>query len=74
MQSTQSKKDKAKQDKQQAAGSPAKADDAIDKEKAAAMQQWLRRIPDDPGGLLRRKFQYQYQQQHQSSGAGDQAW
>ncbi len=28
-----------------------------------AAEQWLRRIPDDPGGLLRRKFQYQYQQQ-----------
>ena len=25
-----------------------------------AMEQWLRRIPDDPGGLLRRKFRYQY--------------
>ncbi len=28
-----------------------------------ATEQWLRRIPDDPGGLLRRKFQYQYNQQ-----------
>jgi Ca-activated chloride channel family protein len=28
-----------------------------------AMEQWLRRIPDDPGGLLRRKFMYQYRQQ-----------
>jgi len=26
-------------------------------------QQWLRRIPDDPGGLLRNKFKYQYQRQ-----------
>jgi Ca-activated chloride channel homolog len=26
-----------------------------------AAEQWLRRIPQDPGGLLRRKFQYQYQ-------------
>ncbi len=25
-------------------------------EDAQAMEQWLRRIPDDPGGLLRRKF------------------
>jgi len=25
-----------------------------------AAEQWLRRIPDDPGGLLRRKFLYQY--------------
>jgi Ca-activated chloride channel family protein len=27
-----------------------------------ATQQWLRKIPDDPGGLLRRKFLYQYRQ------------
>lgn len=32
-------------------------------EEAQAMEQWLRKIPDDPGGLLRRKFYYQYQQQ-----------
>lgn len=30
-------------------------------EDAQAMEQWLRRIPDDPGGLLRRKFRNQYQ-------------
>jgi Ca-activated chloride channel family protein len=30
-------------------------------EDAQAMEQWLRRIPDDPGGLLRRKFRYQHQ-------------
>ncbi|HSC16609.1 MAG TPA: VWA domain-containing protein [Gammaproteobacteria bacterium] len=26
-----------------------------------AAEQWLRRVPQDPGGLLRRKFLYQYQ-------------
>ncbi|MCZ6585819.1 MAG: hypothetical protein O6930_07355, partial [Gammaproteobacteria bacterium] len=26
-----------------------------------AAEQWLRRIPQDPGGLLRRKFRDQYQ-------------
>jgi Ca-activated chloride channel family protein len=30
-------------------------------EDAQAMEQWLRRIPDDPGGLLRRKFLYEHQ-------------
>jgi len=30
-------------------------------EQQQAMEQWLRRIPNDPGGLLRRKFRYQYQ-------------
>ena len=36
--------------------------------------QWLRRIPDDPGGLLRRKFKYQYQQQANSQGEVKEAW
>lgn len=31
------------------------------KESQLATEQWLRRVPDDPGGLLRRKFRYQYQ-------------
>jgi Ca-activated chloride channel homolog len=31
-------------------------------EEEKATEQWLRRIPDDPGGLLRRKFLYQYKQ------------
>lgn len=31
-------------------------------EDAQAMEQWLRRIPDDPGGLLRRKFRSQHLQ------------
>ena len=31
-------------------------------EAAQETQQWLRRIPDNPGGLLRRKFYYQYYQ------------
>ncbi|NOZ53634.1 MAG: VWA domain-containing protein [Gammaproteobacteria bacterium] len=30
-------------------------------ESTQAAEQWLRRIPDDPGGLLRRKFRYQSQ-------------
>ena len=32
-----------------------------------AHEQWLRKIPDDPGGLLRRKFKYQYQQRNRQS-------
>jgi Ca-activated chloride channel family protein len=38
---------------------------AWSEEDAQAMEQWLRRIPDDPGGLLRRKFR----SQHQNRGA-----
>lgn len=32
-----------------------------EQEQEQALEQWLRRIPNDPGGLLRRKFRYQYQ-------------
>ena len=31
-------------------------------EQQQALQQWLRKVPDDPGGLLRNKFRYQYEQ------------
>jgi len=36
--------------------------DANRDEKQDALEQWLRRVPDDPGGLLRRKFQYETNQ------------
>ncbi|MDX8394207.1 MAG: VWA domain-containing protein [Mariprofundales bacterium] len=36
-------------------------------EKAQARQQWLQRIPDDPGAFWRNKFLYQYKQQQQHS-------
>lgn len=37
-------------------------------------QQWLRLVPDDPSGFLRRKFLYQYQQQrNNNSGRGNDA-
>jgi Ca-activated chloride channel family protein len=47
----------------------------LDSEEQRAAEQWLRRIPDDPGGLLRRKFLYQYKQRAgRSTGSGEQAW
>ena len=36
-------------------------DKALDSEEEQALKQWLRRVPDDPGGLLRRKFQKQHE-------------
>lgn len=38
-----------------------------------ALEQWLRRIPDDPGGLLRRKFQ-QETQLRKAPTNGDSTW
>ena len=37
-------------------------DDESRDEKQDALEQWLRRVPDDPGGLLRRKFRYESNQ------------
>jgi Ca-activated chloride channel family protein len=39
-----------------------------------AEEQWLRRIPDDPGGLLRRKFDYQYRQRQQRQQSERNPW
>jgi len=39
-----------------------------------ADEQWLRQIPDDPGGLLRRKFKYQYQQSYRDQKRDVQPW
>lgn len=43
-------------------------------EQAQAMEQWLRRIEDDPGGLLRRKFIRDLQQQGRQTVPGQQGW
>ena len=40
-------------------------------EQQQAMEQWLRRVPDDPGGLLRRKFRYQYQRSGKDQDGND---
>ncbi len=38
----------------------AEEDEKLSAEEQQALKQWLRRVPDDPGGLLRRKFEQQY--------------
>ena len=43
-------------------------------EEEQAMAQWLRRIPDDPGGLLRRKFQLEYSKRIPERPQGTDAW
>ncbi len=47
--------------------------DQLDEEQQAT-EQWLRRIPDDPGGLLRRKFLLQYQQRQHERIPGEKTW
>ena len=49
--------------------------ETLSSEEQLAAQQWLRRIVDDPGGLLRRKFLYQYRQRSQApDSSGRQDW
>ena len=45
----------------EAVADAASADDVEQWASEQAAEQWLRRVPQDPGGLLRRKFLYQYQ-------------
>jgi Ca-activated chloride channel family protein len=49
----------------------AREDGAKDDEKQQAVEQWLQRVPDDPGGLLRRKFQLENQRRQQGGDSGD---
>ena len=57
----QSAEPKKAEDKQQ----PKPASEVVEPsdEQKQANEQWLKRIPDDPAGLLKRKFKYQYGQQ-----------
>ena len=49
--------------------------DPEQRERDQAMEQWLRRVPDDPSGLLREKFRYQSQQrQRDGSKQNAQVW
>jgi Ca-activated chloride channel family protein len=43
-------------------------------ERDLAAEQWLRQVPDDPGGLLRRKFERQYRLRYQGRPEEAQAW
>jgi len=47
------------------------AQDNLSNEQKQALEQWLRRVPDDPGGLLRNKFKYQYQLNRQKQAEGE---
>jgi Ca-activated chloride channel family protein len=47
----------------------AREDSAPRDEHQQAIEQWMQRVPDDPGGLLRRKFQLEYQRRQNSQQA-----
>jgi Ca-activated chloride channel family protein len=37
----------------------------LSEEEKQELEQWIRKIPDDPSGLLRRKFEYEFQKRRQ---------
>jgi len=43
-------------------------------EQQQANEQWLKRIPDDPAGLLKRKFKYQYGQRGRQANGDTGGW
>lgn len=47
--------------------------DGLQSEDQQALEQWLRRVPDDPGGLLRRKFERETQLRKNPPG-GESTW
>ena len=59
--------------RQQAAAQAAREETTKDEEKMSA-EQWLRQVPDDPGGLWRRKFQYQYQRLYGGKTGSSEPW
>jgi len=61
------------QRKQAAEQAAQAAAEGISEEKLSS-EQWLRQVPDDPGGLWRRKFQYQYQRQYGGQAGSEDAW
>ncbi|MFM7275841.1 MAG: vWA domain-containing protein [Gammaproteobacteria bacterium] len=47
------------------------AEGADDGEAGQALEQWLRQVPDDPGALLRRKFEYESARRAAGEAGGD---
>lgn len=59
---------------QRADSGPEDAPPLGSKEAHQALQQWLRKIPDDPGGLLRRKIYLEHRRLHADTGHSEQPW
>ena len=59
----------------QAQGGAAQDLSSEERERQAASEQWLRRIPDDPSGLLRRKFEHESRERrHERRDNDEPAW
>ena len=68
-QEKQAEQDKKSEEERKKQAEQAQIENEPSREEKQALEQWLNRIPDDPGGLLKRKFLYQYKQRdHQDEG------
>ena len=63
-----------KPDKDELANKQAPAEIQPSDEQKQANEQWLKRIPDDPAGLLKRKFKYQYGQRGRQETGNTGSW
>lgn len=76
----ENKSQQAEQDKDQAKEQPPQQTEATPgnaqptDEQKQANEQWLNRIPDDPAGLLKRKFKYQYGERGRQPGSNAEEW
>lgn len=65
-QASSAQSEEQKSDEQKEAEAKALAEmqkDGLTEEERKNLEQWLRRVQDDPSGLLRRKFEYEYRKQ-----------
>lgn len=69
----QEEEQQSDQESQQPLPSASQPQPAERTEDQQALEQWLRRIPDDPGGLLRRKFERETQLRNNTP-SGEQTW
>jgi Ca-activated chloride channel family protein len=74
-QQEQSEEEKeAEKEKEAKASTMPEPDDLTDEERQS-YEQWMRRVPDDPGGLLRRKFEQQSRERNREAReAGEPIW
>lgn len=69
-QTNQNKQDESEHEEDQSGKQTEPLDDQ-QREQNQATEQWLRRIPDDPSGLWRRKFNYQYRREQTPSNTAE---
>jgi Ca-activated chloride channel homolog len=70
-QQQQDQQEQEQQEQQAQQAEAASEADPEEQERDQAMEQWLRRVPDDPSGLLREKFRYESQMRQQQGARRD---